>query len=181
MNTCVAPGCDGPAHSKGLCRHHYYRQSKGLSLDGGRRQPRAPLAERVERYFQRTEGCWVWTGARTARGRYGAIRGDGRILYAHRAVWEVLVGPIPDGAVLDHDCRNGLCVNPAHLQVTTQERNVLYNSASPAALNARRTYCIRGHELTEDNVYHPPSNPEHRQCRACRAVYNERRRAKNRK
>lgn len=173
---CAANECDGPAHAKGLCRHHYYRQSKGLPLEGGRRQPRAPLDERVERYFERGDGCWEWTGARTAEGRYGAIRGASGVLLAHRAVWGVLVGPIPSGAVIDHDCRNGLCVNPAHLRVTTQEVNVTHNSLSPAALNARRTYCKRGHELTEDNVYRPPSRPHHRQCRACRAVYNERRR-----
>jgi hypothetical protein len=36
----------------------------------------------------------------------------------------------------------------------------------PSAHNRSRTHCIRGHELSGDNVYVTPCNG-HRQCRAC--------------
>lgn len=29
------------------------------------------------------------------------------------------------------------------------------------------THCKRGHELTPDNVYHPPSDPRRGMCRTC--------------
>ena len=38
-----------------------------------------------------TSGCWLWVGA-TSSG-YGQLRWDGRTHYAHRVVYELLVGP----------------------------------------------------------------------------------------
>lgn len=36
-----------------------------------------------------------------------------------------------------------------------------------------RTHCKRGHELTPDNVYHPPAHPDRRQCRTCIRARND--------
>jgi hypothetical protein len=41
----------------------------------------------------------------------------------HRFAYELLVGPIPAGLVLDHLCRNRLCVNPNHLEPVTNSEN----------------------------------------------------------
>lgn len=60
-------------------------------------------------------GCWNWTGKLHLNG-YGGIRRDGRQWYAHRWVYERLVGPIPEGLQIDHLCRNHRCCNPAHLE-----------------------------------------------------------------
>lgn len=39
---------------------------------------------------------------------------------AHRFIWQRLVGPIPEGAEVDHlHSENTHCVNPAHLQAVT--------------------------------------------------------------
>jgi hypothetical protein len=56
-------------------------------------------------------GCWHWAGAvgRLGYGRLGPRR------YAHRVVYERLVGAIPDGHGLHHRCGVRACVNPAHL------------------------------------------------------------------
>lgn len=32
-------------------------------------------------------------------------------------------GPLPDGAMIDHACRNKACVNPAHLRICTHAEN----------------------------------------------------------
>ena len=72
-------------------------------------------------------GCWEWTGHVNNAG-YGRVKND----YAHRLAYEMFVGPIPDGADLDHLCRRRSCVNPAHLEPVTRSENV------------RRGYAARG-------------------------------------
>lgn len=67
-------------------------------------------------------GCWNWKLKLDKRG-YGNTKKDGKYMYAHRAVWELLVGPIPEGIELDHLCRNPACCNPEHLETVTPTEN----------------------------------------------------------
>jgi hypothetical protein len=60
-------------------------------------------------------------------------------------------GPIPLGKEPDHLCRVRRCCNPDHMELVTSRENVL-RGVSPAANNARKTHCNRGHELTGNNV-----------------------------
>lgn len=71
----------------------------------------------------RTDECWLWKGGLTSKG-YGHLRVDGRIERAHRVLYEMAVGPIPDGLVVRHDCDTPRCVNPFHLRVGTQAQNM---------------------------------------------------------
>ncbi|MDB2192085.1 HNH endonuclease signature motif containing protein [Mycobacteroides abscessus] len=48
---------------------------------------------------------------------------------AHRASWIVANGPIPEGMTIDHLCRNKLCVNPSHMEVVTNQENILRRDA----------------------------------------------------
>lgn len=74
--------------------------------------------------------CWEWTGAQV--GRANEKYGHTRMGMAHRVAYELLVGPIPKGLVLDHLCRNRLCVNPAHLEPVTQRTNILRGNGACA-------------------------------------------------
>jgi hypothetical protein len=58
------------------------------------------------------------------------------IIRAHRFAYELLVGPIPEGLVIDHLCRNRRCVNPAHLEPVTAEENWRRGDA-PSAISTR--------------------------------------------
>lgn len=79
-------------------------------------------AETALSRYREVDGCWLWEGA--LRGGYGRVKLDGRTQAAHRASYELHVGPIPSGLVLDHLCRNRSCVNPAHLEPVTTEENI---------------------------------------------------------
>lgn len=70
-------------------------------------------------------GCWLWMGATYNKG-YGSVRekgGAGKLRGAHRVMYEICHGPIPDGHVVMHTCDNPPCVNPAHLRVGTHRSN----------------------------------------------------------
>lgn len=117
--------------------------------------------------------CWVWAGEITLAG-YGRIRRSrgrrkpGESMYAHRLAYEMFVGPIPEGLVIDHLCRNRACVNPAHLEPVTHVENVM-RGVGVAAVNARKTHCKNGHEFTPENTYVRPGGD--RLCRTCRTDY----------
>ena len=80
----------------------------------------------LDRFFDKVDlqlECWQWRGAVSGNG-YGTFRFEGRIIRPHRFIYEALVGPIPDGLVIDHLCGNRLCVNPDHLEPVTNGENL---------------------------------------------------------
>lgn len=67
--------------------------------------------------------CWIWEAAKND-GDYGMVRmGDGNPKLAHRVSYELEIGPIPDGHILDHRCRVHECVRPSHLRPVTHGEN----------------------------------------------------------
>lgn len=88
------------------------------------RMVRRPNPKEGDDYVIAESGCWVWSGSPSTRG-YGKITVAGTIFYAHRFMYELHVGPIPDGLYIDHLCRNKMCVNPDHLEPVTHRENLM--------------------------------------------------------
>jgi hypothetical protein len=118
-------------------------------------------------------GCWMWLGHIAWNG-YGLIRymRGGRVIRvrAHRAFYVMFVGRLVRGLEIDHLCRNRWCVNPAHLEQVSGSVNRA-RGMNPAAQNARKIVCARGHALSGDNLYRRPDG-RGRGCKSCRASAN---------
>lgn len=72
-------------------------------------------------------GCWLWTGSVRQDG-YPQVSFNGRVRPAHRVSWQLENGPVPVGLFVLHKCNNPNCVNPDHLEVGTQKRNMEYKN-----------------------------------------------------
>jgi hypothetical protein len=85
--------------------------------------------------------CWIWQQSRNAVG-YGIKSSNGRLMGAHRWMWERHHGPIPPELQIDHLCKVTSCVNPEHLRLVSHATNtrhrsgVKMNLASAAAVRA---------------------------------------------
>ncbi len=132
---------------------------------------RIPIADRFWPKVDLTEGCWLWTGAKS-RG-YGQLYDGARMRQAHTLSYEMHVGPVPDGLQLDHLCRVRHCVNPAHLEPVTCRENLLRGD-TPSARNLAKTHCPQGHPYDEPNTQRKPDG--RRACRACSREYQRQRR-----
>lgn len=151
---CGFPDCGRPEWSTGLCHSHYTQHRRGQPLRPLRQRtghtPWAALgpAERLEAAYVMTtltaEGCRLWPQVDPRWGGYGRLTVDGHQVQAHRFVFELAVGPIPEGFTLDHECHNRSagagtctggrtcrhrpCVEPTHLEPKTMAANT---AASP--------------------------------------------------
>lgn len=118
------------------------------------------IVDQWERFWakiDKTDGCWLWTGA-TNSGGYGSFMYAGRLCGAHRLmlVWfGRLVSPIHTGCrsknVVLHSCDNPRCVNPQHLTMGTNSQN----QREAYARNLRKPYLGSTHtnaKLTDAQV-----------------------------
>lgn len=72
----------------------------------------------------KTDTCWLWTGAITTPSGYGSFALNGKTQYAHRlSLSHSLQRPLGNKLVVRHSCRNRHCLNPEHLQEGTQKDN----------------------------------------------------------
>ena len=89
------------------------------------------ILERFWRLVDVSGDCWMWTGARGARGhgkfsvpRQGQVgRKRWVLVYAHRAALMISGVNVPDDKLVCHRCNNPSCVRPDHLYVGTAMDN----------------------------------------------------------
>lgn len=131
-----------------LCRHHRLLTKPGAAV------------RFITKFVIDLDGCWLWTACTNEKG-YGRFSvGDNRLVYPHRLMYEVMIGPIPAHLEIDHTCRVRRCLRPDHLETVTHEENLRRKIAV--------TRCVNGHLLEGDNVYRWSKTPTRRSCRTCR-------------
>ena len=112
-------------------------------------------------------GCWNWTGVISNAG-YGRVRYKGRMYGVHRLTahfW--LRFDLESELWVLHRCDNRACFNPKHLFIGTNSDNQIDSVKKNTHHEARKTHCLRGHELTPENVY---TNNGGRYCRTCMKI-----------
>lgn len=123
------------------------------------------------------DGCWLWQGFIDEDG-YGHVSWQGKTRLVHRVVYELLVGPIPEGTELDHTCRVTHCCRPDHLEPVTKLVNI--ERSEVGRHNRLKTQCPHGHRYTKKNTYARRNAQGYvlRQCRTCRRERNRKAPAK---
>lgn len=127
---CTIAGCTRKQFALNLCQQHYSRQRKyGDPFKGGNPDDFVRYSSLEERFWakvDKTDDCWNWT-AHLFHDGYGQFatktKGKTRTWRAHRIAYELLIGPIPDGQLVDHRCHNRRCVNPEHLRLADRSQN----------------------------------------------------------
>ncbi len=114
------------------------------------------------------DDCIEWDGTLFSNG-YGYItpRYQGDSPLVHRRVWEEVNGTIPKSMCICHHCDNPPCINVDHLFIGSKRDNALdmMSKGRNVAPNKLKTHCIRGHELSGDNLR--KRKDEYRDCREC--------------
>lgn len=134
-----------------------------------------PPEEHAQRTIQKmmarikitARGCWEWQAFRGWKG-YGQIAYKGKNAAAHRVMYALTHGPIPDGYMVCHKCDNPPCCNPGHLWVGTMSDNALDSAKKGRAKEVKKTHCPRNHPLSGDNLYRTPTGK--RNCKACARI-----------
>ena len=76
--------------------------------------------------------CREWLAGKSRSG-YGHFFMAERIEQAHRVAYVHWVGPILEGYIVHHHCRNHGCVEPTHLQAVTHSEHRDYDIAPRVA------------------------------------------------
>lgn len=146
---CIEPGCNNKQVPtlRSRCRKHF----EALKVDGALPpKPRPSLRETFEANTAKTDDCWIWNGPINSDG-YGSIVYRTKRYKAHRLSW-LLNNTDEVPAIIDHMCRETLCVNPGHLQAATRKTNAEnVDRVNPS----NRTTGIRGvHYFAKTGRFH---------------------------
>lgn len=123
--TCTDPGCMNHVAIKkyALCNKHYrslnYAKGKEKGLDLER--ARAEFWKHVN-VTDNPAQCWEWAKAPHPEG-HGTYWQNNVSYHAHVVSYLLAEGEVPSDKVIDHKCRNRICVNPNHLHAVTRKQN----------------------------------------------------------
>jgi hypothetical protein len=138
-----------------------------------------------ERFFQKvnkTDSCWLWTGAVNSRG-YGSIGVAGKTTSAHRLSYLWFKGEIPEGMFVCHTCDIRACVNPEHLWVGTNSDNMKDMIAKDRHGRSMRTqtHCRTGHDLAivGFRTFTRKNGKFEKYCKECKRISDSKRVGKN--
>jgi hypothetical protein len=130
--------------------------------------PENRLRKLFAKYIRKqADGCWLWLGPQTPGG-YGLAQYKGHGTTAHRAVYQLMGGIIPEGLDLGHKCHVRLCVNPNHVTPMTRSEN-LFDKLPVSG-------CKHGHPFSAENfsIVHRSDGAVERRCKICHRERNRR-------
>lgn len=173
---CVVCG-SANLYARSRCRVCYLRLRQALK-EVGEFKSLLPSGDPLGRLLARAErapsGCLLLRKASASDG-YGRIRVDGRLMLAHRAAYDLIVGPIPDGLGLDHTCHNQdptcrggaacihrRCIAVEHLEPVPGPENT--RRGKSWLINGSKTHCPQGHPYDTENTNLYDGR---RYCRTC--------------
>jgi hypothetical protein len=169
---CRVAGCASLGAARGLCQRHRRYALQGRPLTAERLIYSRLSEDDFWARVAKSAGCWEWTQALTSAG-YGKVQlPTGKTGSAHRRAYELTHGPIPDGLVIDHLCRNKRCVRPDHLEAVTVARNTQRGLSSFDLTGM----CRSGRHPMESGDDYRIRRGRVRNCVHCTREGNERRR-----
>lgn len=96
--------------------------------------------ERFEKYVNKTDTCWVWTGGKDIKG-YGIFYYNRKTCFAHRIALILYKNiELTKGLQVAHSCNTKSCVNPDHLREATTIENARDKIAHGTALIGERCH-----------------------------------------
>ena len=119
--------------------------------------------------------CREFQGTRTDKG-YGVLYRNGKTVFVHRHVWEMIEGPLEEDECVLHKCDNPPCFLHEHLFKGTKKTNAQDREKKKRGYNSRKTHCPKGHPYSHRN------SEGNRVCFICiaerTAYWNEKRKNK---
>lgn len=113
------------------------------------------------------EGCWIWTGSKYKSG-YGRVWYKGTQWLVHRlSLFLFKPEEFRESYLVNHKCNITSCFNPDHLYSGDYSENANDSIKAGTHYGSSKTYCVHGHEYTEENTYINEKTGS-RQCLICR-------------
>jgi len=115
------------------------------------------IEERLNTYIDKSTGRWIWKGY-TNSGGYGRICFNRKMILVHRLVYELYIGPIPEGMLVCHKNDIPEDVTPSNLFLGTHLDNC-------------RDMIEKGRQVRLPGVRHPNHKLSDAKVRAIKILY----------